>query len=148
MSKNDRRKSPKIAPGNAPFIERQPRTEPASTQEKNPAWSFNLIDFDGPWCPKIMDRERFLYVLEKLCEFESMTWREIEGSRSHSIEVWMLCKQARDRLLVIRQDDIAELFSLRLSGRERVWGIRDGHIFRFLWWDPEHKVYPVQKKHT
>lgn len=148
MGQKNKNRTPKIAPGNVPSVERKPRAASVSSQGKTPTWTFNLIDFDGPWCPKGMDQHLLLDVIKKLSAFESMTWSEIEGSKHHSVEVWQIGKQAQNRLIEIDQDDVAELFSLRLSGKERVWGIRDGHIFRLLWWDPDHTVYPVHKKHT
>jgi hypothetical protein len=88
-------------------------------------------------------------VLQRLKSLESMTWEEIDGPTGcHGVETWKLGKAARDRLTEIRQDDAAQLFSLRVTGRRRVWGILDEHVFRVLWWDPEHQVYPVEKKHT
>lgn len=53
-----------------------------------------------------------------------------------------LAKRARDRLVEISQDDAAEYFSLRVNSAARVWGIRDAHTLRILWWDPNHEVCP------
>jgi hypothetical protein len=143
-----RNKKPKYARENTPANERQPRVVDASSQSKMPVWTFGVIDFGGPWCPKIMGPELLLYVLGKLRGFEAMTWNEIEGRQSHAIEVSQITKKAQDRLIEINQDDVAELVSLRLSGKERVWGIRDGQVFKLLWWDPEHEVCLSNKKHT
>lgn len=142
------KKTPKIAPGTMPSATRLPRADVPGTQGTTPAWNFHLMDFDGPWSPVSMDQRLLVYVIRKLSEYESMTWGAIEGAHSHAIDVWQIGKQAQNRLIELRQDDIEELFSLRLSGRERVWGIRDGRILKLLWWDPEHQVYPVRKKHT
>jgi hypothetical protein len=85
----------------------------------------------------------------KLKSFESMTWQEIEGpSGSHFIEVSQCAKDARDRLRALQYDDIDMLFSLRISGRARVFGIRERRILRILWWDPEHQICPSAKRHT
>ncbi len=77
-----------------------------------------------------------------------MRWHDIERSGSHFIDVSALTKTARDRLAELGQDDEDELFSIRLTGRERVFGIRDRWIFKILWWDPDHQVCPSYKKHT
>ena len=45
-------------------------------------------------------------------------------------------------------DDVDELYQLRVTGAERVWGIRSGPLLRLLWWDPNHEVYPVMKMGT
>lgn len=48
----------------------------------------------------------------------------------------------------VDNDDLDQLFSLRLTVRKRVWGIKEGNIFWILWWDPEHEVCKSHKKHT
>jgi hypothetical protein len=95
--------------------------------------------------------EKLREVRDKLRDFESMTWYEIlvaAKHRHHAVAIDKLCKQARDRLEELGQADIGDLVSLRLSGPERVWGILNGHVFKVLWWDPEHAVCPSLKKHT
>ena len=87
----------------------------------------------------------------RLSSFESMTWNQIlvEGkTRHHSIEVWKLCKEAQERLRIIGLGDAEEVVSLGLSGRERIWGIRQGVALLVLWWDPEHQICPSLLKHT
>ena len=80
--------------------------------------------------------------------FETMKWSEIVVSGSHTIDIGSLSKEAQDRLEDIGQDDLDELFSLRVTGRGRLIGIREMDYFRILWWDPDHKVCPSKKKHT
>jgi predicted DNA-binding transcriptional regulator AlpA len=41
-----------------------------------------------------------------------------------------------------------DLFSLRLSSLERLWGLRSNDVFSVLWWDPNHQICPSPKKHT
>ncbi len=75
-----------------------------------------------------------------------MTWAELLGGKqNHNVSVSDLCKAARQRLEEIGQDDIDELLSLRLSGKERVWGILSEGVCTLLWWDPEHQVCPSVK---
>jgi len=84
-----------------------------------------------------------------MAAMETMEWAEIEsGTGSHTIAVGSLSAEARKRLIEIRQDDIDDVFSLRITGAERVFGIRDQWILRILWWDPEHRVCPSFKKGT
>jgi hypothetical protein len=87
----------------------------------------------------------------KLAQFESMTWNEIlvdSKKQNHSVEVWKLSKEAQERLNATGLGDAEEVVSLRLSGRERVWGLRQGAVMLILWWDPEHAVCPSLLKHT
>ena len=63
----------------------------------------------------------FAEVLDRLKSLESMTWAEIkQNTGSHHVDKSDLIKSARDRLIEIRQDDIDQLFSLRVSGERRV----------------------------
>ena len=87
-------------------------------------------------------------MIERLHEFETKNWDEILQTGSHPIEVYKCEKGARDRLAEIKQDDTDELMSFRIAAKKRVWCIKDRNIMRILWWDPEHLVYPVEKKHT
>ncbi len=108
------------------------------------------MDMDGPfgWNAPIEEMAPLLYVLPKLKDFETMTWQEISGHRHHSIPVDTLSANAKRRLSDLKLDDIDEVFSLALTGTQRVVGIRDQNVFRVLWWDPEHRVCSSHKKHT
>lgn len=112
-----------------------------------PSWRFSTVDLGGPFAwPKGDGAE--LRILEKLHNFDSMSWAEIEGPDHHAIEVDCLSKDASKRLAEIKQDDITEVFSFHFSGKPRVIGIRDRNVVKLLWWDPEHQVCPSHKKHT
>jgi hypothetical protein len=56
-----------------------------------------------------------------------------------------ICEEAKSRLNAIRLEDTDALFSLRLSGPERIWGILDNSVLLLLWWDPFHLIYPVPR---
>lgn len=120
-----------------------------STNAHQISWHIGVIDFEPPWCAGL-DRSDILQRLEEtLKNFESRTWEEIlGGSQNHAVDKDALHKAARDRLSEIDQDDCDAYVSLRFTGTQRVWGIRQGSIFRILWWDPNHKVCPSQKRHT
>ena len=88
-----------------------------------------------------------------------MTWDEImraaggraRGNNSHFVSVENLTRQAKDRLIEVRQDDVSELFSLRLTATKRIYGIRDRRALKLLWYDPHHgsnarAVYPVRNR--
>jgi hypothetical protein len=77
-----------------------------------------------------------------------MTWAQIMGTGSHPIPVGDITPDAQRRLEAIGQADVDELFSLRFTGRERLWGIRDRHTLKVLWWDPGHEICPSTKKGT
>lgn len=113
-------------------------------------WRVSIIDKDGKWgWGRIDSNILWDKIHSKLKSFESMTLHEITNNGdSHNIEVNQIVKDAQRRLEEIRQADVDELFSLRLSGKERIWGIVDRNIFKILWWDPKHEICPSAKKHT
>jgi hypothetical protein len=81
-----------------------------------------------------------------------MTWGEIEkkfgrsNTQNHEMPVKKICKTAQERLSEIKLDDIDCLYSIRVSAKERLWGIRKDRVLYIIWWDPEHTVYTVSKK--
>ena len=138
-------KQPKVKAGFKGPAGREPRARVESAQGMNPSWAFSIIDFDGPWCCTRMDQETLLEVVQRLRNLESMTWGEIEGRHHHAVEVSSLAPEAQRRLADLQLDDVDELFSLRINGPSRVWGIRVHHVLKLLWWDPRHEVCPVTK---
>jgi len=129
--------------------EKTPRGRFPNYGGASPLWAFRIVDFGGPWSWDGIDRETLRHILEKLKSFETMQWREIEAAGSHFLtDRSRLSKEARDRLVEIEQDDTDSLFSLRLTARRRIIGIRDGGTLKILWWDPEHQVAPSTLSHT
>jgi hypothetical protein len=113
-----------------------------------PTWRFGEVDTDGPWCWTRMDQAIGRNVLERLRHWERMRWSEIEGPENHFIELANLSTEARKRLTELLKDDVSSLFSMRVSGRRRILGVRRREVLSFLWWDPEHQVCPSPKKYT
>ena len=88
---------------------------------------------------------------KKLSNFESMTWNQIlvvDRDRNHMVSLDRICKEACRRLEEIKQDDVGEVLSLRLTGVERVWGILEHNVVKLLWGDPLHQICPSLKKNT
>ena len=104
---------------------------------------------DGKWNWQAVKKPRFLdIVIQRLKAFECMSWQEIIGTGSHLIEIDKIIPEARKRLEDLNQEDVDVLMSLRLSGKKRIWGIRDGSVLKVLWWDPNHEICPSVKKRT
>jgi len=77
-----------------------------------------------------------------------MTWTEIlvnARHQNHMIRADKICTDAQARLAAIGRGDTEMVLSLRVSAKERVWGILEGAVLRVLWWDPQHLVYPVER---
>lgn len=99
-----------------------------------------------------LDNTKVGEIRSKLAHFESMTWKEIlldSKKQNHVIKLNRLCKEAQERLhQMFPVVDFDELLSLRLSGKERIWGILEFNVVRVLWWDPGHDVCPSLLKNT
>jgi len=108
------------------------------------AWQFQHLDTAGPFGWHTCNQDTLLKkIWASIRSYETMLWRDIPKKRLHGIAVSLLSKEARKRLEELQQIDIPELHCLRIEGKPRIWGIRDRLYFKVLWWDPEHKVYPV-----
>ena len=133
------------------FLKTTKQVSPESYLKNRPAWAFSRYDEEHKWG---LDFKNLWWseILPKLKSYESQTWADIvaapkgrgEGSKSHFITIDKLIKEAQDRLLYLKiYED--ELFSLRLSGVGRLWGIINNGIFYILWYDSNHEICPSNK---
>ena len=139
--------------GVSPEIARIPRlaSDPSQVNRMTPVWKIGHLDADGRWGhAKIDAATLWRQIFPKMKQYEAMTWNEIarDRHRNHSVAVVELVREARDRLEELHIDDVEELFRFRLTGTQRVWGIRDRDAFYILWWDPNHEICPSHKTHT
>lgn len=141
-----------------PTVEREPTVKKIAkaihgpnANDLKPAWRISSLQMIDPYGWHRINGVKVREIRDKLADFESMTWNEIlvKGKKqNHTIPRAHLCKAAQDRLTEIGLDDVDALTSLRLSGKERVWGIMSHNVLTVLWWDPDHAVCPSLKKHT
>ncbi len=129
------------------------RAEPTSRWGERPSWRIRRLDVGGPFCVSRLERGDLLAnnppsslgrVLRFLGDLETMTWGQILGPNHHYIPVESLNKDARDRLVALRRDDVDQVVSLRVTGGQRVFGVTHGSVCELLWWDPEHRVAPYK----
>lgn len=124
-----------------------------SQDEKFPSWRFNRWDKEFPksHCPS----QTIQGIFERLSSCEGLTWREIKsasggktrGTNSHYLKVEDLDPKVKNRAKVIHLD-VDEVFSLRIDGRHRIFGILEEGVFHIIWDDPEHEICKSNKKHT
>lgn len=157
-----KRKQPEVAA--EPNTEKRPRLPfhpeankvPVAVNRRDfgryyPRWRFGLLQMDGAFGWYGLEPASAHSLRERLAQLERQTWNEIfvqDRHHHHSADLDKLSSAALKRLRELKLDDRDCLWSLRVSARERVWGILEEDIFYFLWWDPEHEVYPSSLKHT
>lgn len=129
--------------------------DPEAYLKKRPAWAFKQCDLEHEkW--SIKNNEVFFgNILSKLISYEGMTWGEIQsasggksvgnGTNNHFLYIANMSKDAQKRARDINLD-VDQLFSLRLTAKERLFGILNNGVFSVIWYDSKHEIYPSSKK--
>ncbi len=161
MARSRSRKKPKNQKGNIPEVlvetgknEVRIADDVQSDNRRKISWQLGIFDWDGPWGRQSFNgNDPAGFIAEHIKSFESMSWNELPNKQHHSIDVSSLNKCAQDQLVNLQQEDIDQIFSLRLKGAHRLYGIKDGSVFKALWYDVDHGdnddcVCRSRKKHT
>lgn len=152
MSKKDRGKTPVVAAlrpaGLAAKVPVASAAPPGGWNTVRPSLHLAQMDMGGPFSwANISDADARMSACF-LREISSNTWAEILGGKHHAVDVEDIVKEARARLGKLELDDLDNIVSLRLGGKQRIWVARFQHYAFLLWWDPEHAVCPSTKKNT
>jgi hypothetical protein len=123
----------------------QPRTLHDPENKEEFVYRLGNIDHEGNWGWNNL-RSCWKKVLGQLDHIQTMTWNEIlkadggrsSGTNSHPLKVSELNKCAIQRLQELEQNDLDEIFSLRVGGKDRVYGIKHGKFLDILWFDNDH----------
>lgn len=120
------------------------------------AWSLDLADYDWKWGfgTSVFRNEWCKHILGKLKEFESKSWAIIandssgktSGTRNHHVSVSKIDRSAQKRLRRIEMEDVDQLYSLRLTGKKRLFGVIHNYVLKVLWYDPNHEIFKSRKK--
>lgn len=121
--------------------------------EKLFRWSFERCDWGHACWRDFKELKNFVEnVIAKLQELEKMSWQEIlnatggksegHGNNNHFMPGQTLPPEER-RVFIERgyMRDFEKVFSLRLSGKERLIGVADLNVFKILWYDKEHRFF-------
>ena len=88
-------------------------------------------------------------VWDRMSSFEGMSVAQLNTQGSHHrVTVSSLSKTAKARLRELQLEDLGELWSFRITSAKRFWCIKHENVYALLWWDPNHKVYPVPRRGT
>lgn len=138
----------KIKPG----VDKQPKNieKPESYLNKRPVWAFGRCDRNHDRWTIGSSPDFYNEILHKLVSFEGQSWSEIkirDKKKNHYIPMSELCTEAQKRAETIHLHE-DELFSLRLDGTLRLFGVIDDGIFNIIWYDSNHYICPSHLKHT
>lgn len=143
-AKGNSKRRPRLK--NQPHPTKQPKTqEPAGYDHLEISWAFDRADRAKSWRCSLHHVDAW-ELLDHLSEKEHESWASLKQAGSHNIAVEKLIKDAQKRLSDLKSDDLDELFSLRLTGKIRIWGIRDRYRLRVMWFDRDHEICPSPKK--
>ena len=135
-----------VQPRTAKEARSKPTPPISPLKDRKIEWSFIIFDRGGVW-EKRPPKNDFRDIAAHLKSYEQLTWGEIR-KRDHPVQVSNIIRKAQKRLEEVGQGDIDQLWRVRFTGIQRLWGIQHLGEFRVLWWDPEHSVCPSHKKRT
>lgn len=122
---------------------------PENGNDATITWRFSMLDLDGPWGWSSFQADHAVSLREKSAEWERLKHGELFGRGGNKrIPAQNLCREAQRRLVELKLDDYGHLWELHIKGKPRLWGLRTGHIFYPIWWDPEHTVCPSKLRNT
>jgi hypothetical protein len=110
-----------------------------------------MLDPGAPYGAARLTVEDFRLIHSKLGDYETQTVGEIWGSTDNGCKQYDLDDAHANiitRLRDIEKDDETALHTLRLTGAFRVYGVLRENVFHVLWLDPQHEMWPSQKKGT
>lgn len=147
----------KVKTKETPKIGKQVRTvEEVTLYQLSPKWSFVKCDMEHEKWGILQNKEYLGEMLARFREWERVTWGDIltttagrkHNTQSHPMPVAKLVKDAGKRLTELHLDSYDTLYSLAITGRQRIWGImiEETGTFQLLWYDPQHEVYPVDNR--
>jgi hypothetical protein len=129
--------------------------DPKTIRKIQPEWLFDNLCccFPAPWRDGAdwgMDVWA-AHVEPKLKSYGSMTWGQIEVVKDHKNRAAphdqhsvSLAPEAQEQLKLMGMDEALLLFRFALDREKRLWGVRETHRFRILWFDPTHLIYKTR----
>jgi hypothetical protein len=119
-------------------------------------WCITRADRVGVWSwngQRDWSQEHWDSVINPgLSALKGRLWRDVQlmtaGNaghlRHHEQPVSSVIKEAQDRWIELGLEAFDTFFRFRFGNKQRVWGFVVQHHFFFVWWDPEHKIYPTE----
>jgi len=120
---------------------------------ETPVWCFDNPDNDGMFrfSKETIDTE---LILDKILSLSKMTWIQIKSathddgkSKNHELDHTGMSAEAKERIKkkALSDEDIDTIFSIALTNKIRLIGLKKDRVFHVIWYDPNHEFYPVDK---
>lgn len=113
-----------------------------------PVWRLEHLELTGEFCLSLCEKDLLHTLLRSLKSLETMTWQSIlqathdkSKSKNHPVDIKSLSingKNAYLRKFPRKEQQPSEIFSLAITNKIRIIGIRKGCFFNIIWIDPNH----------
>jgi hypothetical protein len=117
-------------------------------EDRKLAWRISKIQLIEPYGWHVLDATSVAEMKQKLGSLERNTWRDVfvrDARNNHSIRTDQLkCPIAR-KWMAEYMPDQPLLWTIRVSGKERIWGIISEGAYQIVFWDPDHLIWPIPK---
>lgn len=120
------------------------------------SWNFKMVDTEmWAFTKECAGSDFWEEILPRLQALETQTWSEIfvkDKKKNHSESIAKINVVAQKRLAT-RHIETDAIYSLRVTGKHRIYGIIVNSVFNILWYDNDHGDNPdcvcrSHKKHT
>ncbi|EGR2744416.1 TPA: hypothetical protein JG812_003956 [Vibrio parahaemolyticus] len=136
-------------------VPKQPKTNVSGSRfGYKMTWCARKADLDGKWVwgeERIWSEQEWSNVIcSAMNSLQGSDWSEIQKMTSdtghlmhHEHDISDLCDAAVERWIELELDQFDTPFRFRLGNKKRAWGIElQGHFY-MIWYEREHKIYPV-----
>lgn len=113
------------------------------------SWGLKRVDLNGDWGWSKLEAEHVEDLLQELVRLEGETLHTLlKSAKTKDIPTDHMRRGAKDRLVTLRLEERDHLWELRLESKRRAWGLVEGSVFQFLWWDPDENACNPPPKGT
>ena len=119
--------------------------------DEKAAWRISRIQLLDPYGWRELNADEIVRVKERLSSLERSTWKDIfirDAHYNHQLEVNDLRCPIAKKWMLDNLPDQPYLWTIRVTAKERIWGILAEKAYQIILWDPYHLIWEVPKKNT
>lgn len=116
--------------------------------DQKAAWRIGKIQLIDPYGWHILDASGIARIKERLSSLERNTWNDIfvrDRHYNHKIRTDQLKCSIAKKWMHDHLPDYPYLWTIRVTGAERIWGIFAEGAYQIIFWDPRHLIWEVPK---